>query len=256
MMSFSSDARTHDAFGWVSIIWFTSAVSIAGSQRVELQTISQVGARCGENVTLTCNAKPSGQLNIVKFIWLAKNKSMCQYPENQTYPKVLCESTSQPPDHSLTLTLLNVMPVDEGTYLCKLQSDLGAPSMKTVVTLQDCLGSFGYSINESHVECWFSGVYPSGTISWLQGDVNLVGPADTREVVDQLGLYNVSSTIDVQKGNLSQPYTCSLWITSAGKYLKSLQVPVVKKLKNSSGSMVHLQWICVMVEIMMVKCVI
>ncbi|XP_031176932.1 uncharacterized protein LOC116065510 isoform X1 [Sander lucioperca] len=253
-MSFSSDARTQHVFGWVSIIWFTSAVSIAGSQRVELQTISQVAARCGENVTLTCDAKPSGQLKIFNFIWLAKNKSMCQYPEGQTYPEVLCESTDQPPHHSLTLTLLNVMPVDEGTYLCKLQSDLGAPSEKTVVTVQDCLGSFDSSINESHAECWFSGVYPSGTISWFQGDVNLTDPASTREEVDHLGLYNVSSTIDVQKGNLSQPYTCSLWIASARKHLQSQQLPVVKKQTESSGSMVNLQWICVMVEIMMVKC--
>lgn len=205
---------------------------------------------------------------------------MCQYPEGQTYPEVLCESTDQPPHHSLTLTLLNVMPVDEGTYLCKLQSDLGAPSEKTVVTVQgklqrfnickyillivlkktktliftDCLGSFDSSINESHAECWFSGVYPSGTISWFQGDVNLTDPASTREEVDHLGLYNVSSTIDVQKGNLSQPYTCSLWIASARKHLQSQQLPVVKKQTESSGSMVNLQWICVMVEIMMVKC--
>ncbi|XP_034749231.1 uncharacterized protein LOC117957528 isoform X2 [Etheostoma cragini] len=234
---------------------FLSCVGVPGSQRVELQTISQVAAQCGENVKLTCDARPSGEMNIVKFIWLAKNKTVCQYSEDQPHPKVLCESTSQPPHHSLTLTLLNVMPVDEGTYLCKLHSDLGALSKKTVVTVQDCLGSFGYFINESRAECWFSGVYPSGTISWFQGDVNLPVPAGTREVVDQLGLYNVSSTIDVQKGNLSQPHRCSLWITSARKYLSSQQLLMVKKQTRSSGSTVNLQWICAMVEIMLVKCV-
>ncbi|XP_078125420.1 cell adhesion molecule 3-like isoform X2 [Sander vitreus] len=233
---------------------FLSCVGVPGSRHVELQTISQVAAQCGENVTLTCDAKPSGQLKIFNFIWLAKNKSLCQYPEGQTSPEVLCESTDQSPHHSLTLTLLNVMPVDEGTYLCKLQSDLGAPSEKTVVTVQDCLGSFDSSINESHAECWFSGVYPSGTIFWFQGDVNLTDPAGTREEVNHLGLYNVSSTIDIQKGNLSQPYTCSLWIASARKPLWSQQLPVVEKQTGSSGSMVNLQWICVMVEIMMVKC--
>lgn len=119
----------------------------------------------------------------------------------------------------------------------------------------DCLGPSGSSITKSHAKCWFSGVYPTGTVHWLQGDVNLTESASTREEQDQRGQYNVSSTIDVAEGNPRQPYECSLWIPSAGKYLSSqqLNLPEAQKTPDDAGSMVEPQWICMMVEIMMVK---
>ncbi|XP_074511313.1 cell adhesion molecule 2-like [Sebastes fasciatus] len=258
VMSFSSDVVTQHVSGWVSIIWFATAVSVAVSQGVKLQTDPQVAARCGDNVTLTCDASSSGQLDNNSLFWVASNKNVCQHREGQPDSKVLCEITAQPPHHRLTLTLPNVMPVDQGEYLCKLRSPQGAKFNKTVVTVQDCFESSDSFINESRAECWFSGVYPRATVRWFRGSVNLTDTASTQEEEDHHGRYNVSSTIDVQRGNLSTPYTCSLWIPSAGKELTGIGLPlpiIGQKLtaNDSSGSMVKLQWICIMVEIMMVK---
>ncbi|KAF3846635.1 hypothetical protein F7725_003713 [Dissostichus mawsoni] len=178
-MSLFSDVSTQRrVFGWVSIIWFTAGIAV--SHGLELQTVSQVAAQCGENVTLTCN-----------------NKSLCQYDSQHDDPKVKCDYIDEPLPQILTLTLLNVMPTDQGKYLCKLRSIYGVMSNTTVLKY---------------------------------------------------------SKLDVQKGNLNQPYTCSLWMPSTSKALFSHKLHVVKKLKGSSESMVTLQWICLIMEIIMVKC--
>ncbi|XP_040917646.1 uncharacterized protein LOC121197936 isoform X2 [Toxotes jaculatrix] len=216
--SFSSGVRTQHVFGWVSILWFTSAVSIAGSQDLDLKVTSPKEATCGENVTLT-------------YV--------------QTNPEVLCKSTVEK-SKNLTLTLINVMPDDEGTYLCKIQSNLGPRSSQASVTLQDCLEGKKSLINESHAQCWFSGVYPRGTVHWFQENVNVTDTASTREEEDQHGQYKVYSEINVEKGNQGDTYNCSLWIPSNRKYLAS-------QLLKSPGSMVKTQWICVTVGIMIVK---
>lgn len=81
--------------------------------------------------------------------------------------------------------------------------------------------------------------------------MNLTDSARTLEEEDQHGRYKVCSTLDVQRGNLSQPYECSLWIPSAGKYLASRKLHMVKAQK-SSGDLVKLQWLFIMVELLMV----
>ncbi|XP_040917645.1 uncharacterized protein LOC121197936 isoform X1 [Toxotes jaculatrix] len=243
--SFSSGVRTQHVFGWVSILWFTSAVSIAGSQDLDLKVTSPKEATCGENVTLTCEASSSQQMDIKLLSWLAKNKTVCTLADVQTNPEVLCKSTVEK-SKNLTLTLINVMPDDEGTYLCKIQSNLGPRSSQASVTLQDCLEGKKSLINESHAQCWFSGVYPRGTVHWFQENVNVTDTASTREEEDQHGQYKVYSEINVEKGNQGDTYNCSLWIPSNRKYLAS-------QLLKSPGSMVKTQWICVTVGIMIVK---
>ncbi|XP_022612657.1 uncharacterized protein LOC111230266 [Seriola dumerili] len=248
--SSSSGVRTQHVFGWVSIIWFTSAVRIAGSQDVKLQTIPQVAAQCGKNVTLTCNASSSRHMDIQFFSWLANMKNVCQYGNGQTDPGALCESTANTSHHTLTLTLINVMPVSKGKYLCKLRSNLGVKSASTSVTVHGCLEGSGFFTNESHAECWFTGVYPNGTIHWFQGEVNLTNSASTQEEMDQHGRYKVLSELHVEKGHLNLSYKCSLWIPSDRKYLSSQLLTVARQIK-SSGSMAKLHWICIMVGIMM-----
>ncbi|KAI4822267.1 hypothetical protein KUCAC02_007826 [Chaenocephalus aceratus] len=218
-MSLFSDVSTQRrVFGWVSIIWFTACIAV--SHGLELQTVSQAAARQHDD------------------------------------PKVKCEYIDEPLPQSLTLTLLNVMPSDQGKYLCKLRSRHGMTSNTTDVKVQDCLATSGYDRNESNAECWFNGVYPGGgSVRWSQGELNFTAPAFyQKEEMDHHGRYNILSQLDVQKGNLNQPYTCSLWMPSTSKALFSHELHMVKKLKGSSESMVTLQWICLIMEIIMVKC--
>lgn len=186
------------------------------------------------------------------FAWVATNMT-CKYEDPQHESGFLCNSTAETSDHRLILTLLNVMPVNQGDYLCKLRSTSGMASLTTVVTVQDCIESSNASINEDQARCWFSGVYPSGKVHWSQGDVNLTLFSLTTEEEDEDGRYNISSTIQIQEGNQSQPYKCSLWIPSTRTTLSSYEQPLVGK-QTSSGSRIRLQWIFLMVEIMMVKC--
>lgn len=266
-------------------MFFNPVISLtdtSGSQGVELRAISQVAAECGKNVTVTCDASSVRQLDIRLFSWLARNKTVCLYGADQHGPEVLCESTGETSKHRLTLTLINVMPVNEGKYLCKLRSKLGVSDAATFLTVHgeltliflffflqffltvifhlpkgsyiftDCLEESGFFTNESHADCWFSGVYPSGTVHWFQGGVNLTDLASTHEVGDQHGRYDILSEIDVEIGNPDLPYNCSLWIPSGGKYVSGQQVTIYRNTR-SSGSMVQLQGICIMMAIMMVK---
>ncbi|XP_035471964.2 uncharacterized protein LOC118289241 [Scophthalmus maximus] len=242
-MSFSAGARTQQTFVWVSIIWFTSAVSGGGSQDVELQVIPHLVAQCGQNLTLTCNVSSQRQLGIRLFSWLARNQTVCLYG-NESASEALCESAAETSHHRLTLTLIDVMPGNEGKYLCKLRSGQGVNDASTFVTVHDCLQRSGSSVNGSHPECWFEGVYPSGTVHWFQGDVNLTDSASTREERDPRGRYRVLSGLSVEGGNTSLAYVCSLWIPSEGKYLSSRQLTIVRRTK-SSASMLDLQRACI-----------
>ena len=81
-----------------------------------------VSARCGENVTLPCQAASAS-----KTSWAFKNETVCQWSNAQPDPKA---------DRCLVLPLRNVMPDDGGTYLCKTYSLSGSNSEKTVLTVQ------------------------------------------------------------------------------------------------------------------------
>ncbi|KAM8723542.1 uncharacterized protein AB9X84_003492 [Acanthopagrus schlegelii] len=248
VMSFSSGGRTRHVYVWVSIIWFTSAVSITASEEVEPFVLSEVAGQCGDNVTLTCHVTLQ-KSDMKHFAWEAGNKT-CQIDNDKHDSEFLCESTVNTHTHTLTLTLLNVMPVDEGRYLCKLRTVQGTKSATTLVKVHGCIGSWHTSINGPHAECRFSGVYPSGIIHWFRGDVNVTNSTSTDEVKDHNGRYDVWSTLDVQKGDPSQLYMCKLWMPSEGKYSQEQHI---KKPQESSGNMVKLQWISIMVEVMMVK---
>lgn len=118
------------------------------------------------------------------------------------------------------------------------------------VIITDCLEGSGFSTFKSHVMCWFTGFYPNSTVHWFQGEVNLTDSASTQDEQDPHGRYNVSSVLHVEKVNSSLLYNCSLWTPSGREYLRShnFTVPI------STGSMVRLQWVCVTVGLMMVKC--
>lgn len=102
-----------------------------------LEATSEVLASCGDNVTMTCNATSTQKLDIKLFAWYDSKRNVCQHDSVQPDPDtVLCESSAEASHHRLTLTLINVMPVNEGKYLCKLQSMQGVKSTTTVLTVQ------------------------------------------------------------------------------------------------------------------------
>lgn len=98
-------------------------------------------------------------------------------------------------------------------------------------------------MNKTHTTCCFSGVYPDGDIQWFHETANLTdfaGPQEKKK--DQHGRYDVCSTLDVHKGNLSQPYTCSLWSPESGTYLFSYShIYVPAEEQRSNGSTVRLR---------------
>lgn len=108
--------------------------------------------------------------------------------------------------------------------------------------LTGCLGKNETSRNDSHVECSFEGVYPSGMVHWFQGNKNLTEDASMKQTKDKHNRFNIRSSLKLKEGNLREPYNCSLWMPSLGRYLTILQ---------NSGCLIKLQWICVFVMVMM-----
>lgn len=90
-------------------------------------------SQCGDNVTLKCEAAVSPQEKIKHFSLVHRNKS-CRYQDQHLRP--WCESGGEHPRWSLALTLVNVMPVDQGEYLCKLHSTMGVYYNQSVVTVR------------------------------------------------------------------------------------------------------------------------
>ncbi|XP_029946506.1 selection and upkeep of intraepithelial T-cells protein 2-like [Salarias fasciatus] len=256
-MSFSSAVRTPEpcVFTWVSIFGLISAVGVAVCQAVQLRTAPRVAAHCGQNVTLTCDVNSSQQLNIKQFRWLRKG-TVCEYERDQTGQELQCETTkTEPSHHRLTLTLINLRPIDAGTYTCRLHSSQGVKNNTTVVEVQECRGNLTHFMNGSLAECSFRGVYPGGVVHWFQGEANLTDSCSTKQEVDQQGLYNVMSMIEVERGNSTQPYNCSLWTPSLRRYHSWMQLPLVKDM-GSSGSAAGLKWACLLMEVIMLKLIV
>uniref|UniRef100_A0A8C5EPW9 Ig-like domain-containing protein n=1 Tax=Gouania willdenowi TaxID=441366 RepID=A0A8C5EPW9_GOUWI len=103
---------------------------------VQLHARPQVEAQCGEDVKLMCNVSSSQQMDVKVLSWVAFNRTLCEYERNRTEKEFHCETTKLKDDQTLTLKLNNVMPVNTGKYLCKVQSTGGVNSTATMVTIQ------------------------------------------------------------------------------------------------------------------------
>lgn len=240
------------AFHLAALIWFTLAVT---SRAVKLWTTPQVAARCGENVTLACIASSSDQIDKKLFSWVAVGrKVLCQYGGHDGDAEALCESGAEP-EHSLNVTLVNIMPVHQGKYLCKLHSQKGMQTAATEVKIQECFGSGTSSSNGSHATCSYGGVYPDGEVHWHSRGADLTASAHTTKEKNRHDLSVITSTIRVQDGD---SYNCSLWLPDAMKYVsrQELHVPGLRRSsenKGASGSLAPLYWLVVMVEIAIVS---
>ncbi|KAF7221248.1 uncharacterized protein [Nothobranchius furzeri] len=241
----SGAAGTHWGFFWICVFWFNIASCFSANDLVNLQTTDGTYAQCGDNVILTCNASSPQpwNLNIKKFVWQFGNTTMCQFGADQDDDQFKCESTNTTFNRIIFLTLYNVMPTNEGNYLCKLYSTSGSWNGGSQLRAEECLESTEASSNENYAECSFDGVYPSGEVHWFQGDTNVTEEAYTHKEKDESERFNIRSVMNLKNNGLGEPYNCSLWIPSLGRYIATEEV--------SSGGSVRLQWIWLVVSLMM-----
>ncbi|XP_023147352.1 uncharacterized protein LOC111582743 [Amphiprion ocellaris] len=228
-MSSCSAVKNLHIFTWINLFCFIYAVP----PDVQVLVTPPQTTSCGGNVTLNCDVESLSQLEIKHLSWVAANKN-CRYEE----PKSGCESRKSERTHRLTLTLSNIWPIDAGNYSCKMRSNMEAMSRTTSVTVTECSGRPASSVNRSHAQCSFSGVYPSGSVHWFKGDANLTDSTTTEEEEDQCGAYNIWSVMDLQEVKL--PLNCSLWIPALGKYVSE------QPLRDSAASLIQLWWFCLL----------
>ncbi|XP_035988093.1 uncharacterized protein LOC118560775 [Fundulus heteroclitus] len=229
-----------------SIFWVLLAVLIPVAEGKQLDTLPKVTASCGEQVTLTCNASASllKDVNVVKFNWQFKNTTLCQYESKDVNSdKIRCKSTNTTSGGlTLSMTILNIIPKDEGVYLCKLHTTGAAANGQSHVKVEDCVGSSDDSMDNNTARCSFDRVFPAGVVHWYQGDANLTKTSKTENIPAAEDFFKVVSEIPAKEA--SQSLNCSLWMPSTNIYVAS-------RLVTSSGSISHLQWICMMVGIFM-----
>lgn len=240
---------------------------ISVGDTVELTAERGVEAWCGQNVTMTCDVTIPDPGGIKLFKWIANNKT-CEYEKDHADTKVVCESEPS----RLSMTVLNVMPGDQGDYLCKVHSKTGAKTTKTVLTIPSvyiftlyftknklktccnppelkvsnpiagCYNPSLFLVNESQAMCCFTGVYPHGFIHWFQRDVNLTDSAVRQpDEVDQEGRYGVCSTLPARSSDLSLPFTCLLWSPAKSSYLFRVVKQYVPTDRSVPGGTVSLR---------------
>lgn len=79
---------------------------------------------------MACDVTIRDPGGIILFKWIAENKT-CEHGKRRADTKVVCQSEEK----RVSMTVLNVMPGDQGDYLCKLHSKTGAKYTKTVLVI-------------------------------------------------------------------------------------------------------------------------
>ncbi|XP_029996211.1 uncharacterized protein LOC115423507 [Sphaeramia orbicularis] len=257
-LGLSSGVRTQKGpFGWICIIWFISALDVTVGDDVEVNITPTVVAKCGDNVTLTCEFPVMDIRNIMELYWMQHGNYLCKSGESQSANETqfLCHNTSEVNDNSIlivfNLTIMKIMPTNMGQYFCKMRSRTGSDSRTTVVGLYECIEESHHSVSESEAECTFSGVYPPGQVNWTLGDTELTDVITTqKEEAD--GRFTIKSKVKKQKANTNELYTCSLL-----RFIyPSEPMHVVSKLQFSGSGVVKLTWICMLVEMLLLILVI
>lgn len=101
-------------------------------------------------------------------------------------------------------------------------------------------------MNSTHATCVFKGVYRIIYMPWFHGDTE-IRDFSTGSTEDQDWGETIWSTIEVDTRNLSKPYKCCLVGLSGGiAHCQTLKL-------TSSGSMLRLEWMFAMLEILLVK---
>ncbi|XP_029594912.1 uncharacterized protein LOC115178038 isoform X2 [Salmo trutta] len=231
------------------MLWLCVARTLTTAELVKLSTVDSVIVPCHQSVRLQCNISTSQEGLLIKHLaWVCQDgKHLCDVNETGvtgTHPGSTPSAMecSYTPQTQLTLTLLQVRPLDQGKYLCKLRSSHGVKEATTTVKLQECYREVQPSISDEGPTCTFTGVYPDGEVHWFQGANNVTGDStiNTKQVEDGASL-TITSSLKRKTVSGEEAYNCSLWIPSTGSYLtSSLVVPEHDKARvvqpNASGS--------------------
>lgn len=235
--------RVMEYRGSVFIIWIFISVITSASEAVELHTDPGVRGICGDKVILTCKASSPRQFDIKSFLWMSGNDTLCKYEGGHLQNNTPCEYS---PQNTLTLTFNDLKRVHEGPYLCKIRTNAGVNESVTSVHILSCFGSFTYFMNSTHATCVFKDVYHIIYMPWFHGDTE-IKPISSEFEHDQNSRESIWGTIEVDTRNLSQPYKCCLFgIIGRAAHCQTLKL-------TSSGSMLRIQWIFAMLEILLVK---
>eukprot|EP00063_Salmo_salar_P012063 XP_013986898.1 PREDICTED: uncharacterized protein LOC106564917 [Salmo salar] len=219
------------------ILWLRVAVTLSNTEPtaelVKLSTVDSLIVPCHQSVTLQCRISTFEEgLSIYHLAWVLQDgKYLCDvnatgvmrtHPGN-TPSAMECSYT---PQTQLSLTLLQVQPLEQGKYLCKLRSNHGVKETTTTVKLQECYREAQPSISDEGPTCTFTEVYPDGEVHWFQGPNNVTGDPKikTKQVKDGKFL-TITSSLNRKTVSGEGAYNCSLWIPSTGAYLTSSLVP-------------------------------
>ncbi|XP_055762730.1 programmed cell death 1 ligand 1-like isoform X1 [Salvelinus fontinalis] len=216
------------------MLWLCAARTLTTAELVKLSTVDSVVVPCHQSVTLRCDISTFQEgLSINHLAWVRQDgKHLCDVNATGvtgTHPgstpsAMECRYT---PQTQLTLTLLQVQPLEQGKYLCKLRSNHGVKEATTTVKLQECYREAQPSISDEGPTCTFTGVYPDGEVHWFQGPNNVTGDStiNTKQVEEGASL-TITSSLKRKTVSGEGAYNCSLWIPSTGAYLtSSLVVP-------------------------------
>ncbi|XP_038156652.1 uncharacterized protein LOC119793522 [Cyprinodon tularosa] len=228
------------------VFWVTLAISISVTWCEKLINTPEISANCGDTHTLICHVTQSmiRDAIIKTFQWEFETTALCKINQNYSNSSIQCENTKTTSGQNLTLTIFNIVPKNEGVYLCKIRTTQGAYSDQSHIKVKECHGNSTLSIDNNTATCSFDQFYPSGVVHWYQGDSNLTEGSKMETKQEDNGFYKIQSELSMEKGNYSQPYNCSLWIPSMNTYVSS-------QLVVSSSNKGHLPPICIMAVILL-----
>ncbi|KAM9491251.1 uncharacterized protein ACWYII_003555 [Salvelinus alpinus] len=203
------------------------------AELVKLSAVDSLIVPCHQSATLRCDLSTFQEgLSIYHMAWVRQDgKYLCDvnatgvmgtHPGN-TPSAMECSYT---PHAQLTLTLLQVQPLEQGKYLCKLRSSHGVKEATTTVKLQECYGEVQPSVSDEGPTCTFTEVYPDGEVHWFQGSNNVTGDPKIKTIQVKDGMFlTITSSLNRKTVSGEGAYNCSLWIPSTGAYLTSSLVP-------------------------------
>ncbi|XP_056431833.1 butyrophilin-like protein 2 [Gadus chalcogrammus] len=178
-------------------------------------------ALVGDDVTLSVDTKTSSDISKAVMEWSrsdltpdivhrGENGLTIYEDQNPAYRGRTMLSAEDLDRGIISLKLFHVRLADEGSYTCLFESKdnkysvhllVGAAS-SPVITLED------YSSSGLVLGCRAKGWYPQPKLSWWNADGHLLPAVTMTTTQDPDRLYNISSTLVVERKSPNRPLTC------------------------------------------------